>query len=200
MRKNNVRIVLAILTIFMGALVVGCQRSTLDMLQQRVDKNPENPKYHEDLAYHLEELKRYEEAIEEYDKAIELRPDNNNFLPINNKGTVLYKMGRYEEALGIFQKLRKTNPDRSDLLSNIAMCYHHMEKFDQALKFYIMALESSPKNEPAKKGLEILQQDIEASGMNFNEMKAAAEKQIEMENQGARQEAPPAEEEPAEQE
>mgnify|MGYP006285538993 CR=1 FL=1 len=176
MDRNRFKLILPMLLIIAAIAVAGCQRSTLDVLRERVKEHPDNPQYHNDLAYHLEELKRYEEAIAEYNNSLELRPDD--FLAMNNKGTILYKIGRYEEALKIFLKLQKQYPDRSDLLSNIAMCYHNIEQFDKALEYYILALKSSPTNDPAKKGLQILQEDVEATGQDFDELKAQVEQRM----------------------
>lgn len=158
MRGKTLLFITAVLLVFTTGLVTGCSKTPLDVLQQKVHENPDDPAAHNNLAYHLTELKRYQEALEEYNKSLELRPDD--FLAKNNKGHVLYLMGRYEEAIVVFKELLVSYPKRGDVLANLAVCYHSLGELDEAKKFYEQALEQSPMHKPAREGYEQLKQDI----------------------------------------
>lgn len=148
------------LILLMVPLWAGCSKSAADMYKAEIKKHPNSPKAHIDYAYYLEtEGKKYEEAIKEYDAALKLRPGD--YLAANNKAHLLFELGNYGEAVKIFLQLAKKNPNRSDVYSNVAMCYHKMKRYDYAYQFYSRALELNPTNKPAVDGMNILKQDIE---------------------------------------
>jgi len=167
MNRKRLRLLLPILAVVIIA-AAGCNKSRIDILKDKVKKSPDSVAAHNDLAYALSEIGKYEEALAEYNKSLELRPGD--FLASMNKGKVLFDMQRFEESLEVFLPLVEANSDRSDLFSNIAMCYHNMKKYPEAMKYYRRSLELSKTNQPAKDGFNLLLQDLKAAGIDPNSL------------------------------
>ena len=138
-----------------------------------IKKNPASAKAYEDIAFYYDEQGRYEEALEYYDKAIELRPEY--FRTKNNKGETLYRMQRYEDALAAFQSLMDDNSGNSVLRSNIAMCLHYLNRYNEAYQEYKKAIELSHTNKYAVDGLKILEEDMKKEGLPFPPVTAPEE-------------------------
>jgi tetratricopeptide (TPR) repeat protein len=156
MKARNILTV--VLAVVVAILISGCAKSELQMLKNKVNKSPNEPSTHINLAYYYRNNGKLNEALQEYDAALKIRPDD--FMALMNKGEVLFSLKRYQDALAVFVPLVKKKPNDSVLHNNIAMCYHQMGRIREALAAYNQALKLNPRNEPALKGLEFLKQDI----------------------------------------
>lgn len=171
MRTGRIALILSSFVLVV-VLATGCTKSTEDILRDKTVKNPESVEAYNNLGYYLSEIGKYEEAIEVYNKSLELRP--NDFLATNNKGQILYQMQRYQDALDVFKKLVETEDGkRSDVYSNIAMCYHNMKHFPEAYENYKIALQMSDKNKPAQDGYSLLMSDLKNEGKTADDMERA---------------------------
>jgi tetratricopeptide (TPR) repeat protein/Cdc6-like AAA superfamily ATPase len=92
-----------------------------------------------------EKMDRYEEAEAAYRKAIEIRPDS--AWAWGHLGQLLHeKMDRYEEAEAAYRKAIETQPSVSlgwELLGKVLL---RSEKYDEAYKTFIKALDLKPQS------------------------------------------------------
>jgi tetratricopeptide (TPR) repeat protein len=59
----------------------------------------------------------------------------------NSKGIILDRMGKHKEALECFEKARSINPQDVDVITNIGISFDKLEKPEEALRFYDIALQ-----------------------------------------------------------
>lgn len=103
------------------------------------------------------DLERYDEAIAVLEKGRELddeRPDLHNIL-----GVCHFKKGGYEKAAGHFKRATDLNPVSAIDYANLALNLERLERTEEAITNYKVALTLDPEIEFARKGLaELLEQ------------------------------------------
>ena len=129
-------------------------------LEQRVQLDPTNTQWLEDLAVFLQEyVAQYDKALEYYQKALEIRkqvlgeshPDV--ALSYNNIGVVYDAQGYYDRALEYHQQsleirkqvLGESHPDVALSYNNIGVVYYAQGDYDRALEYYQKSLEITLK-------------------------------------------------------
>ena len=134
-------------TLYLRAVVLHNDKhykESLALLQELIQKNPNNARYHNSCGVTLHEMGQYEEALAEKQKAIALEPDNARYH--DSCGVTLNKMGRYEEALAEKQKAIALEPNNARYHDSLSTTYHTQGKYEEALAESRKALELEPNN------------------------------------------------------
>ncbi|MCQ2958020.1 MAG: tetratricopeptide repeat protein [Candidatus Gastranaerophilales bacterium] len=97
-----------------------------------------------DLANLLAEQKCYTEAIDYY--LAYTRDVKDNADAYFNLGVAYENDNKINHALSAFKKAFEINPDDPNLIQEIGRCYHVAKNYEKALKFYLNALQSKPKD------------------------------------------------------
>ena len=111
----------------------------LEIFKENIPKK-ENLFYESGLC--LLDLEKYNEAIEYFDKAINLSKKN-SFLSecYFNKGLCFSKLNNKTNALMNFDKALEYNDKNEDIFNYKAHCLMVLEKYDEAIKSYINAID-----------------------------------------------------------
>ena len=134
-------------TLYLRAVVLHNDKhykESLALLQELIQKNPNNARYHNSCGVTLHEMGQYEEALAEKHKAIALEPDNARYH--DSCGVTLNKMGRYEEALAEKQKAIALEPNNAIHHGSCGMILYTMERYKEAVVAFKKAVELDPKN------------------------------------------------------
>ncbi len=86
----------------------GKQAEAIEEYKKALEKDPEQPYIHANMADALSKLNKLPEALEEYQKAIALKPDDAAMY--TNMGVLLGKMGKTAESQDAFKKAASVNP------------------------------------------------------------------------------------------
>jgi len=118
----------------------------LENSKKNLDKNPNCPKSHYEMARVQESTGHYEEAIKYCDAALEINPLYAE--AYNTKGYCLYRWGKTQEALTCFNKAINLKPNYVNAYFKIAELYSHLSWFyyEKANKHYDSLLKSDSKN------------------------------------------------------
>jgi tetratricopeptide (TPR) repeat protein len=114
----------------------------LDLLQQALEKDPNNGGAYSMLAklyYSAGDLGKASDAI---GKALERGPHQPDFLYV--QGKILEKQGKLDEALASFAQTTLINPKESDAYFEIGVIYQQRNDRPRALAAYKKAVEISP--------------------------------------------------------
>jgi tetratricopeptide (TPR) repeat protein len=65
----------------------------------------------------------------------------------------------YSGAITYLSKAIRLKPGEARIMEMLGACYHQLQNFDEAIKWYRAALKANPKSEVAKKGLRMLSAD-----------------------------------------
>jgi len=165
MKKTLAIAAVLILTFAAGIFSTGCgPKNNVDIWTKKLEKKNLSEstelQYRLNLAYALDEQKRYDEALKQYDLILAKKNPKYHFIATNNKGNTLYNLERYEEALVLFEALVKDKPKDPTLWNNIAHCYHGLQKYDKAHEAYTKSLKLNPGYRQAQEGLNYLKQDM----------------------------------------
>ena len=134
-------------TLYLRALVLHNDKhykESLALLQELIQNNPNNARYHNSCGVTLHEMGRYEESLAEKQKALELEPDNARYH--DSRGVTLHEMGRYEEALAESRKALELEPDNARYHNSCGVTFHEMGRYEEALAEKQKALELEPDN------------------------------------------------------
>lgn len=116
----------------------------LEILEQLVKIDPDNPRYQNSYGDVLRKLERYEEALSAYRKSIELEPENDIYYL--DLGFVLMLMGENEPAMAEFQKAIEIAPEEEIYHFFAAVVLERMDKKEEALSEYQKAVEINPRS------------------------------------------------------
>ena len=128
-----------------------------------LEKDEENPFYHNSLAFALVQLEQYDDAIEHYQKAININPDPYwTSIVCQALGSVYSEIkNNPEAAVVLFQTAAVLNPESEE--SHLAMgdTYFSIEDYDNAIKAYCDAIKINPENAKAycKCGMALWEKD-----------------------------------------
>ena len=66
---------------------------------------------------------------------------------LSNFGILLAQRGYYLEAISIFKEVISRDQSRDKVYNNIGNCYYDLESKEEALRYYLKAIEINPENE-----------------------------------------------------
>lgn len=107
-----------------------------------LDRDPNLPSVHYDLAQALSRVNYLEKAAEEYQKAIALDPYM--IKAYNNLGITLREMGKYNDAAAAFSKVIDLDPNYRKGYGNLAACLAEGGRTDEAIRVFQGAIERFP--------------------------------------------------------
>ena len=120
-----------------------------------LDPTPEDiPSIYSYMGVCLKELQEYREALKVLDKGIAADPDRTDIH--NLMGFCHFKLKEHEAAIDCFKNILKLNPSSAIDYANIASNYRDMGKYENAVRYYKIALELDPSIEFARENLEKL--------------------------------------------
>jgi tetratricopeptide (TPR) repeat protein len=110
-----------------------------------LEKDPEDPRTHNNLGVALAATGKTSEAIEEYKKSLTLNGDSSQ--THNNLGSALAEAGKTEEAFAEFQKAIELNPDNGSAHVNLGHMLEEMGGHRQeAIAELTKGIELAPKS------------------------------------------------------
>jgi tetratricopeptide (TPR) repeat protein len=109
----------------------------LAAMNEALDTNPANDRWHFNKALTLDAMERFDEAIEEYKLALELSPSD---IEILNCLAVDYtRSGHYDLSLSIFEQIEKLEPDFEPCYCNRIITYTEMGEHEKAEQMFYLA-------------------------------------------------------------
>lgn len=124
-------------------LLASCSRSPSDLqvLQQKVWKNPKDAEAYMRLGNAYARSERYREAAEAYRNALVINPELEE---INHAlGAVAFNQKNYAESLKYFQKHLEHSPKDSLTLYDVGNAYMQLKQFEKAATSYSEAIDNS---------------------------------------------------------
>lgn len=122
--------------------------------RQAIVLDPENSKWHYNLANVLRDLGKLNDAIAEYQIAIEYNP--RDAAARAGLELVLNDQGRFDQAIMEYQKAITLEPRDADRYTNLGNAFLEQRKFDDAAAIYRKAITIDPANAGARNGLGLL--------------------------------------------
>mgnify|MGYP003571301358 CR=1 FL=1 len=161
--------------------------SAITVFKKIFAKYPQDATAKNHLGYYLVDMNRSPDEVKWgnalIDEALKMEPSNIAYK--DSKGWALYRLGKYKEALAIMEQVETAEDSLKELFYQDTSIYVHLAAIcqalslnDRALNYYQKVLNIDPKNENAKKQIEVLKQAIkEAETVQEEPAKApAAEK------------------------
>ncbi len=117
------------------------------------------------LAQVYNRMDSTDQAAEQYSKILKLaegkeKQYKNEILEASGfLGQRYFTRKSYAAALPLLSKALQLKPGEWRLMEMMGACYHQMQNFDEAIKWYRQVLKLNPKSEVAKKGLRMLSAD-----------------------------------------
>lgn len=128
-----------------------------------LEKEEENPFYHNSMAFALVQLEQYDDAIEHYQKAININPDPYwTSIVCQALGAVYLEIKQNPEAaIVLYQTAAVLNPDSEESQIAIGDTHFSLEEYDNAIKAYCDAIKINPENAKAycKCGMALWEKD-----------------------------------------
>ena len=137
--------------------------SAVNAFSMALDKDSDNPFYHNSIAFALVQLEQYDEAIEHYQRAININPDPYwTSIVCQALGSVYLEVKKNPEAaIVLYQTATVLNPESEESQLAIGDTYFSSEDFDNAIKAYCDAIKINPDNAKAycKCGMALWEKD-----------------------------------------
>ena len=128
------------------------------LLGEVLDKKPDSPLSHFDLANLLYMLGRTEEAKAHYERALALKGDNAR--AHSNLGNILHALGRSAEAATHYGRALLIEPDSAEILSNLGSALTELGRHQEAKARLEQALARKPDLAEAHSNLALVLQTI----------------------------------------
>ena len=122
--------------------------SSINAFKLALEKDSENPFYHNSLAFALVQVEHYDEAIEHYKKAISLNPENEWTAIVCQALALIYHQikNNLEAALAFYDMAIALDPKAVDSYIAIGDIYFDSDNLDEAIKAYCDAIKIAPDN------------------------------------------------------
>ena len=114
----------------------------IEVAQQKVAKDPKNPKNYVDLGWGYFKKKDYNNALAQYKKAIDL--DRKYYPAYLNLGLLYIDTGKYDLAVSTLKQAVALQPKSSNAHLNLGIAYGKLGKYQEAIKELDAAYELSP--------------------------------------------------------
>jgi len=139
----------------LGMCYIGLRQYDLaaETFKQAIQQNPNSACLHNNLGFVYLMEKKYADAEAEFTNAIATNPPFKKAHA--NLGVALAKQGKIDPAINHF---RQACSD-TEAMYNVALILHAQHKYDQAEKYYQLALQKDPKFQLAAQGLKQIQKD-----------------------------------------
>ena len=113
-----------------------------------LEKDENNPFYHNSIAFALVQLEQYDEAIEHYQRAININPDPYwTSIVCQALGSVYFEIKKNPEAaVVLYQTASVLNPESEESQIAIGDTYFSIDDYDNAIKAYCDAIKINPEN------------------------------------------------------
>jgi predicted O-linked N-acetylglucosamine transferase (SPINDLY family) len=121
----------------------GRRREAETIYRELIQRRPESPELHYNLANLLKSDARLDEAIEGFEAAIALRPHYPDAL--NNLALVLLQQGKCDEAITCCRRAIAIAPDHLAACNNLGNALRRMGRLDEAIECYQHALSHPPR-------------------------------------------------------
>lgn len=137
--------------------------SAVNAFTMALDKEEENPFYHNSMAFALVQLEQYDDAIEHYQKAININPDPYwTSIVCQALGSVYLEIKENPEAaIVLYQTASVLNPESEESQIAIGDTHFSLEEYDSAIRAYCDAIKINPENAKAycKCGMALWEKD-----------------------------------------
>ena len=138
-----------------------------------LERDDNNPFYHNSMAFALVQLEQYDDAIEHYQTAININPDPYwTSIVCQALGSVYLEIkNNHEAAIVLYQTAAVLNPDSEESHLAIGDVYFSIEEYDNAIKAYCDAIKINPDNAKSycKCGMALWERDyIEEAIVAYN--------------------------------
>ena len=132
-----------ILVLFSFVGLAACQHkdNQIQKLQQEVWKNPEDAIGYLNLGKAYARQQQYAQAIEAYQRAIAIEPGLDE--AYSGMGAALFNQKKYTAALPWMKKWLSMAPDDSLRQFDLGNIYFHLERYDDAIASYKLAIDNS---------------------------------------------------------
>jgi tetratricopeptide (TPR) repeat protein len=118
-------------------------KANIEYLEKQVRANPENYRFHFQLANAYVEGGDEENAKTSFETALRLNPKYVEALV--NLGSLYSDLSQHGEAITHFEKALSLNPDDCKARSNLGNAYYALERYPDAMYEYRRAIEIDPK-------------------------------------------------------
>jgi tetratricopeptide (TPR) repeat protein len=123
----------------------------LDLLQQALEKNPNDSAAYSQLAKLYFSAGDIPAAATAISKALALDPYQPDFLYV--QGKILERQGKFDEALAAFRQTSLVNPQESDAYFEMGAIYQHLNDRPRAVAAYKKAVALSPDDPDYRRAL-----------------------------------------------
>ena len=128
-----------------------------------LEKDEDNPFYHNSIAFALVQLEQYDDAIEHYQRAININPDPYwTSIVCQALGSVYFEIKKNPDAaVVLYQTASVLNPESEESQIAIGDTYFSIDDYDNAIKAYCDAIKINPDNAKAycKCGMALWEKD-----------------------------------------
>ena len=121
----------------------GLKGDSEKLLLESIERNPQLPYPHAQLAYHKFNTGDFKSALREYDEAIRIDPTDVEYLL--NRGLVKDKLKDYEGALADFTKATLLKSDYEKIWFNRANALTKLNRLPEAIEDYSLAIFYDPQ-------------------------------------------------------
>jgi tetratricopeptide (TPR) repeat protein len=115
----------------------GRMNEALSAMNEAIDINPSNDRWHFNKALTLDAMERFEPAIDEYKLALDLSPEDIETL--NCLAVDYTRTGQYDLALEIFGQIEKIDPEFEPGYCNRIITYTEMGDYEMAEHMFYLA-------------------------------------------------------------
>ncbi len=119
---------------------------TVSLWADTTEKSPGKQRTHHNYGCALAEAGLHEAALHEFRKTLAMKPDGSVLLGylLTEMGISYYKLEQYDKAISVWQEALRREPDKAELLNNLAMGFLKKKRHADARKYAERALTLEP--------------------------------------------------------
>jgi tetratricopeptide (TPR) repeat protein len=123
------------------------RRLYIDLGRAKVADDPENPRWHDELATQHMELGEYQQALKHYNTAMHLAPDHAGYF--TSAGAALHLLGQAEAALQALRIAVRKDPEYGEAWRNLGVVLMHLSRPEEGAAAFRELLRLSPQDSEA---------------------------------------------------